>query len=220
MILYGNALSTYCAKVRVVLRHKRLAYTDREPPGGYGSQAYRAIVAMGTVPGLVDGEVVLSESEAIVEYLEECHPTPAMLPGDAARRAHVRSLSRIHDCWVEPQLRALYAQLAPAQRDPARVSAHCRELRRRLGEFARYARPAPYLGAAQLSLADCAWPTTFLQAQMLLPALGEAFELPGALRRWRAVLDAHPAVAPGLDPCAAAMAAWMHSKGVAPASYP
>lgn len=212
MILYGNPLSTYCAKVRVVLRAKNIPFTDQSPPDGYGSAAYRAIVPMGTVPGLVDGELVLSESEAIAEYIEEIAPDPSLLPGDAAQRARIRSLSRIHDCWVEPQLRGLYAHVAPAARDDARVADHLAALRRRLQEFADYATPAPYIAGDALTIADCAWPTTLIQMELLLPVFGQALVLPEKLQPWREAIDAHPAVQPGLAPCREAMAAWLQGR--------
>ncbi len=215
IVLYGNAISTYCAKVRVVLRHKQVPFEDREPPDGYGSPAYRAIVPMGTIPGFVDGAVVLSESEAIAEYLEETHPEPAMLWGDAGSRARIRSLSRVHDCWIEPQLRALFGHIAPARRDPAVVTQRCAELQRRLREFADYATPAAFIAGARLSLADCAWATTCMQAEMILAALEVDFTLPASLVEWRATLERHPAIAPGLAPCRAAMLAWFSRLNVA-----
>ena len=63
--------------------------------------------------GFVDSDVVLSESNAIVEYLEENVQTPALLPEAPLGRAMQRSLASIHDGWVEPQIRALYPQVSP-----------------------------------------------------------------------------------------------------------
>lgn len=211
--LYGNPLSTYCAKVRVVLRYKQVPFEDLPPPDGYGSDAYRAIVPMGTIPGFVADGLVLSESEAIAEYLEDVHPQPALLPAGAAARARVRSLSRIHDCWVEPQLRALYGQAAPAHRDDAVVARHIEGFHRRLGELARYAAPSPYLAGEELTLADCAWPTTLVQAELMFGALGHELRLPAELARWRDAVDEHPACAPGIAPCRDAMQGWLKQSG-------
>ncbi|MCH9673784.1 MAG: glutathione S-transferase family protein [Gammaproteobacteria bacterium] len=212
--LYGNALSTYCAKVRVVLRYKDIPFEDCAPPDGYGSCAYRAIIPMGTIPGFVDGSVVLSESEAIAEYLEEQYAEPPLLFGDAAQRAHIRSLSRIHDCWVEPQLRALYAHVSPAARDRAVVSARGQTFNRRLRELSHYATPGPFIAGDRLSLADCAWATTLIQAELLFPNLGLNFAIPQPLHAWRAAIDSHPAIAPGVGPCADSMRAWLDRAGV------
>ena len=49
LVLYATDLSGYCARVRIALARKGLVHEDREPPGGYGAAAYRAIVPAGTV---------------------------------------------------------------------------------------------------------------------------------------------------------------------------
>ena len=213
MVLYGNPLSTYCAKVKVVMRHKDIPYQDREPPDGYGSPAYRKIVPMGTIPGFVDGDLVLSESEAIAEYLEEQFPDPCMLPGDAAQRARIRAASRLHDCWVEPRLRAMYAQATPARRSPAEVAAGAVEFHRRLEGFAAHLGDTRYIVGNELTLADCAWATTFIQAELLFDALEIDLKIPVELSHWRARLAEHPSIQPGIGPCHDGMLAWLAKVG-------
>ncbi len=85
MILYALPISNFCSKVAIVLRHKQIPHQILPPPNGYGSPEYKLVVPTGKIPGLVDGELVLSESEAINEYLEEQYPNPVMLPGDQKR---------------------------------------------------------------------------------------------------------------------------------------
>ena len=160
------------------MRFKGVAFTQLPPPDGYGSDAYRALVPMGTIPGFVDGEVVLSESNAIVEYLEENVPTPALLPDAPPGRAMQRSLASIHDGWVEPQIRALYPQVSPKGRDSNKVQTHCELFARRLNEFANYAHG--HL-ADSLTFSDLAWPTTLVHARLLLPVFGFELKLPKAL---------------------------------------
>jgi glutathione S-transferase len=210
--LYGIPLSTYCAKVRVVMRLKQIPFAELPPPDGYASAAYRAIIPMGTIPGFIDGTVVLSESEAIAEYLEERYPAPSILPGDHAARARIRSLSRIHDCWVEPHLRALYAHASPANRDDAIVADRVTQFWRRLSEFAQYATLAPFAAGSTFTLADCAWATTLIHAQNLLPHLGHPFRLPGPLNAWRTQLGAHDAVAPELARCTDGIQSWLATR--------
>lgn len=214
IVLYGNQFSTYCAKVRAVLRHKTLEFEDRDPPDGYGSPAYRRIVPMGTIPGLIDGNVVLSESEAIAEYLEEAHPDPAMLPGDAGARAKARALSRVHDCWVEPALRSLYPLAKPARRDSNLIREGVANLHRRLDALAEFTQPMPYLAGSTLTIADCAWPTTMLQAELMLTALGHTLEIPKPLCTWLETVARHPAIEPGVEPCRKAMLAWLAGFGL------
>ncbi|MCH1474257.1 MAG: glutathione S-transferase family protein, partial [Alphaproteobacteria bacterium] len=100
--LYNVPVSSYGAKVRIILAHKRIEWTELAPPDGYGSAAYRAVIPSGTVPAIIDGDLKLADSEAIAEYLDEAHPTPAMMPEDAAARAHAREISRFHDTRLEP----------------------------------------------------------------------------------------------------------------------
>ena len=79
MIFHATALSSYSAKVRLVLCVKGIEFEERAPKNGYRSAEYRALVPMGTMPAIQEGDWVLSESEAINEYLEERYPSPPML---------------------------------------------------------------------------------------------------------------------------------------------
>lgn len=65
-------------------------------------KAFRALNPQGLVPALVDGEQVLTQSVAIIEWLEERYPTPALLPTDVNDRAHVRALAAIVGCDIHP----------------------------------------------------------------------------------------------------------------------
>lgn len=71
MILYQTDLSIYSTKVRLALALKGVQVEMRDPPDGYRSAAYRALVPPATIPALVDGAMVLSESDAIIEYFDE-----------------------------------------------------------------------------------------------------------------------------------------------------
>jgi len=214
MKIYGLPLSTYCAKVEIVLRHKDVSYEMLPPPDGYASDAYRQIVPMGTIPGMVHDDVVLSESEAINEYIEELWPDPAMLYGGPEGRAHIRTLSRIHDTWVEPHVRALYPQVKLKEPDRALGDDRIDQFHSRLAEFARQATPDPFIAGKHLSLADCAWPTTFVHAEMLFPIFGRKLELPETLLEWRETLDVNPAVEPVLAKCRSSMTGWMQNLGL------
>jgi glutathione S-transferase len=214
LIFYAQPVSNYCAKVEVALRAKGVAFEERAPPGGYGSATYKAIVAAGTIPAIVDGDLVLSESETINEYLEEAFAGPALLPGDARERARLRMLARFHDNRLEPPIRALFGQMAPAGRDPAAAGARVKEIHARLEDLARMAAPAPFLGGPTFTLADCPYPATLMLAEKMLAVLGEPLGLPDRLAPWRRMLETHPAVAPVLARAAEATEAWLRSKGV------
>ncbi|MEK7344576.1 MAG: maleylacetoacetate isomerase [Pseudomonadota bacterium] len=64
--------------------------------------AFKSVNPQQLVPALDTGEQVLIQSPAIIEWLEETHPTPALLPQGAAERAHVRALAAIVGCDIHP----------------------------------------------------------------------------------------------------------------------
>lgn len=64
--------------------------------------AFKAINPQGLVPALVDGDQVLIQSPAIIEWLEEKYPNPPLLPADAQQRARVRALAAIVGCDIHP----------------------------------------------------------------------------------------------------------------------
>lgn len=114
MILHGYWRSGTSYRTRLALNLKGLDY--RQAPidlrtGAQKSGAYLALNPQGLVPALeVDGQV-LTQSPAILEWLEETHPEPALLPRDAAGRAVVRAMSALIGCDVHPlnNLRVLKA---------------------------------------------------------------------------------------------------------------
>ncbi len=66
------------------------------------NEAFKAINPQGLVPALDTGEQVLIQSPAIIEWLEEKYPTPALLPEGAEARAHVRALAAMVGCDIHP----------------------------------------------------------------------------------------------------------------------
>lgn len=87
-------------RVRIALNLKGLAYEPIFVRGGRGSTdlrspEYLALNPQGVIPTLVDRGRVLTQSMAIIEYLEEVYPNSPLLPGGAADRAWVRSLAQI-----------------------------------------------------------------------------------------------------------------------------
>jgi maleylpyruvate isomerase len=107
LTLHTYYRSSAAYRVRIALALKGLPWT---PAGvnlvrGGGEQhgeAYRRLNPQGRVPLLVDGDVTLSQSLAIIEYLDEVHPSPPLLPADAAGRARVRSLAQLIACDIQP----------------------------------------------------------------------------------------------------------------------
>jgi maleylpyruvate isomerase len=105
--LYTYFRSSAAYRVRIALNLKGLPYESipvhlvRHGGEQHGADFARINPAH-LVPALVDGEDTLSQSMAIIEYLEETHPTPALLPKDAAGRARVRALAQAVACEIHP----------------------------------------------------------------------------------------------------------------------
>lgn len=208
--IYTIPPSLYCAKLRILLRHKGLVWEEIPPPGGYGSAEYRALVPGGNLPALRDGELLLADSEAIAEYLNEKHLAPPMLPDGLAPRAEVRERSRYHDTRLEPAVRALFPFVARSARGGFDMEAHSAVLRDRLGGLVRLLEKAP--PGDSLTLADCGYPITLLWLERLAPVLGLGIVIPEAVEAYRRGLEAYPAVAVELAQYGSVHAAWLEER--------
>jgi maleylacetoacetate isomerase len=105
MRLYTYFRSSAAFRVRIALNLKGLAY-EAVPvdlrPGAHRQPEYLARNPQGLIPALEDGGEVIGQSLAIIEYLEETHPQPALLPRSALDRARVRSLALVVACDIHP----------------------------------------------------------------------------------------------------------------------
>lgn len=108
MNFYGNWRSLATFRVRVALALKAIPHQliDIDMAAGeHHGARFKTINPQGVLPALDDGHgTVLFQSLAIIEYLDETHPTPPLLPADAAGRARVRGLAQIHAADVHPLL--------------------------------------------------------------------------------------------------------------------
>lgn len=106
MTLYGYPLSSASYRVRIALALKGLevnSVTRQLRRGEHKQKDYLEINPQGLVPCLVlDDGRALTQSLAIIEYLEETHPQPALLPVDPVERARVRSLCQLIACDIHP----------------------------------------------------------------------------------------------------------------------
>ena len=105
MKLYTYFRSSAAFRVRIALNLKGLAYEPvfvHLPKGEHRKPEYAAVDPQSLLPTLIDGERALSQSLAIIEYLEETRPEPRLLPADAAGRSRVRSLSLLVACEIHP----------------------------------------------------------------------------------------------------------------------
>jgi maleylacetoacetate isomerase len=105
MELYNYFRSSASFRVRIALALKGLDYDYRPVSRVKNEQfneSYASVSAARLVPLLHDGDKLLTQSLAIIEYLDETHPEPPLLPRDAAGRARVRSLALDIACEIHP----------------------------------------------------------------------------------------------------------------------
>jgi maleylacetoacetate isomerase len=107
LVLYGYWRSSAAYRVRIALNLKGLAYETRpvhlvRDGGEQHAPDYRALNPQALVPCLVDKGQVFTQSLAIMEYLDETHHAPPLLPADPAGRARARALAQVVACDVHP----------------------------------------------------------------------------------------------------------------------
>ena len=197
MRLYWHPFSVFPRRIRVALREKQIACEEVEvdlPGGAHKTPEFLRMNPAGKLPILEDDGFVVAESTAILEYLEERHPTPSLLPGDLRDRARVRQLVAAADAYFTPAMvRHIHRTLgqpeaewnrAELEQDRATIASHLDVLERQLEgrEFL----------AGPFTLAD----VVYVPFVTVLGLLGLADLLEGrpAVAGWIARLEARPAV--------------------------
>ena len=162
MQLYNYFRSSASYRVRIALALKGLDYdylpvhlVRRE----HLDDSYTALSASRLVPTLQDGDAVLSQSLAIIEYLDETHPQPPLLPADARGRARVRAIALDIACEIHPLnnlrvLRYLTHDLKLSEDDKDRWYRHWVESGLESVERQLAALPARYCHGDTPTLAD------------------------------------------------------------------
>ena len=107
MKLYSYWRSSAAYRVRIALNLKQLSFETipvhlLKDGGQQHSAQYQLLNPNQLVPTYVDGELTLNQSLAIIEYLEESYPEPALLPEDVTAKAQVRSLALDIACDIHP----------------------------------------------------------------------------------------------------------------------
>jgi maleylacetoacetate isomerase len=124
--LYTYFRSSAAYRVRIALNLKgvdcELVPVDLRP-GAHRQPDYLALNPQGLIPALEDGGAVIGQSLAVIEYLEETHPQPPLLPRSPLDRARVRSMALNVACDMHPlnNLRVLNYLRAPLGQEQAAV---------------------------------------------------------------------------------------------------
>ena len=201
LVLYYGSGSPYAWRVQLALEHKALPYELRVlsfSAKDTHKPEFLALNPRHRVPVLIDGDFVLYESNAIVEYLDEAWPATGsrLFPGDARTRALTRRLileaDNYFDKAIDPVVeQAFYTK--PAERDAAKFDTACKAV---VAEYALFtsAMRGEFL-AGPLSAADYAlYPLlAFMKrCEVKMPGFDSDALLTPALRAWKARIEALP----------------------------
>jgi glutathione S-transferase len=188
VIVYDAARCPYCARVRIVLAEKGLAYEPVEIDLSDRPAWLYEKNPRGKVPVLEeDGGLILPESTVIMEYLEERYPEPALWPADPAERA----LGRLWLDRFDDRLGRDYYALRRHEESA---------LDRRLAELETALEAQAFLSGREYGLADIGYVPWILRARSDLGVDLEPFP---ALSAWLERLSERPAVAAELELTAA-----------------
>ncbi|HQR09719.1 MAG TPA: glutathione S-transferase family protein [Casimicrobiaceae bacterium] len=201
LTLYYGSGSPYAWRVQLALEHKALPYELKVLSFSAGDTRKPEFIALNPrhqVPVLVDGDFVLYESNAIVEYLDEAFPGRGapLFPGDARQRALARRMVLEVDNYFDKSTDDIMTQAfwkKPEEREPDKIVAGRKAAVEEIGMFTR-AMKGEFL-AGSLSAADFAlYPmvAALWRAQMKLPDLDADGMMTPELRAWKGRIEALP----------------------------
>jgi glutathione S-transferase len=188
LLLYDAARCPYCARVRILLSEKRIPYDTVEidlhdrPTWLYEKNP------TGKVPVLEEGGFVLPESRVIMEYLEERHREPPLLPSSAGERAIVRLWFERFDDFARPYYGAVF------QGEPAGA------FEAELAKLDAALAPHPYLVGSEFSQADIAYVPWIIRAEERAGVDLSRYE---NVRSWLGRLAERPSIRAELEAVAA-----------------
>ncbi len=191
MKLYTYFRSSAAYRLRIALNLKGVSY-ESVPinllKGEQAEDAYKAVNPQKRVPALDIGETVLIQSPAILEYLDEVHPEPPLLPMGAVQRAKVRAVCALIGCDIHPlnnvgPLRYLKRHLGHDQ--SAIDTWYVHWIREGFEALEALLGPGPFAFGDRVTMADV----------YLVPQVFNA-------RRFNVPLDAYPRIAAAASACA------------------
>jgi glutathione S-transferase len=210
MKLYSANLSNFATKSRIAIYDKGLKIDIVSPPNNdLHSAEYLKINPLGKIPCLDADGTIIPESEVINEYLEDKFPEKPLLPKSPEGRAKVRLLTRFHDLYLEPPLRALFGQMSPKTRDENVVNEKLSDVNKRLDELEKMIADNGFAAGSEFTLADCAIAPTIFFVNNLMPMFGAkpATEGHSKIAAWWNHVQTRPSVKKAISEMQEAMAA-------------
>jgi maleylpyruvate isomerase len=202
--LYSYFRSSAAYRVRIALNLKGLSYDQvgihLVKDGGQNLKPeYQAVNPQMKVPSLVlsTGEV-LTQSLAIIDYLDEVYPEPPLLPAQAVKRAQARALAQLIACEIHPlnNLAPLRYLKNVLKHDQTEIDAWYHHwVLDGLQALEAMIRPGPYACGAQVTVADiCIVPQLFNARRLKVPldAFPKTLAVDAALSKLSAFEQAHP----------------------------
>lgn len=194
--LCGFAISNYYNKVKLALLEKGIPYVEELVSPAQDEVVLRRS-PLGKVPFIETERGPLSESQVIVEYLEDAYPEARLLPTDPYEKAKCRELIAHLELNIEVTARQLYGEAFFGSPVPAALKDQVRvKLHNGAQALSRLAKFAPYASGGLFTAADCAaWCDLWLIDAATQRVLGESFiaQLPGATA-YMAMMETRPHV--------------------------
>jgi glutathione S-transferase len=203
--LYGAPGSNYYNMVKTALLEKRIAFDAVTAPPSQDA-AYLAKSPMGKIPSIETDDGFLAETHAILDYLEDMHPKPALLPADPFARAKVRELVQSLELYIELVARRGFGALRGTELPADVKDGIKKDLVKGAAALTRLVKFKPWIAGEQFTYADLFGYWTFTLAILSAKANADIdllAQIPGA-QAWYERVAARDSVKTALADQAAA----------------
>jgi glutathione S-transferase len=206
IIFFCGSGSPYAWKVWLALEHKELPYEKKMlsfQAGDLNKPEYLAVNPRAQVPAIVDGDLTLFESSAIVEYLDDRYPERPVIGRDPMERAIGRRIVAEVDAYLFPASRKLFAQtlfIPPGTGDPKEIAAAQGGLHKELARFEAYATGSYLVGDGPTVADYTLYPMLALIRRVEAKHPGQGVGLPPKLEVFSKKIEALPHFAKTIPP--------------------
>jgi len=194
--LYGHPFASFVWKALIAAYERHVPFEFCMVDADHAENAARIaeLSPTGQFPALTDGSVEITQSNAVIEYLDRFGTAPRMVPPDADAALHARMLADVFDAYVSGPMQQIVGEALRAQehRNPLNVMEAKGKLDKSYAWLSRRIGDGWAHGSG-FSIADCAAAPALFYADWVHPVPD------GPLKAYRARLLAHPSVARVVD---------------------